>query len=39
MPTSFLIDRKGSIRLVQTGFRAKDEAALVAKITALLHEK
>jgi thiol-disulfide isomerase/thioredoxin len=38
MPTSFLIDRKGVIRLVHNGFRAKDEAALTAKIEALIAE-
>jgi thiol-disulfide isomerase/thioredoxin len=38
MPTSFLIDRKGTIRLVHSGFRAKDEAEIAAKIEALLAE-
>ena len=38
MPTAFLIDRKGVIRLVHNGFRAKDETELAAKITALLAE-
>ena len=36
MPTSFLVDRKGTIRYVHHGFREKDEAALAARITALL---
>jgi thiol-disulfide isomerase/thioredoxin len=38
MPTSFLIDKKGVIRHVHNGFRAKDEAALAAQIAALLAE-
>lgn len=38
MPTSFLIDRKGVIRVVHNGFRAKDEAALTAKIESLIAE-
>jgi thiol-disulfide isomerase/thioredoxin len=38
MPTSFLIDRKGVIRLVHNGFRPKDEAELSARIIALLAE-
>ena len=36
MPTSFLIDRKGVIRLVHNGFHKKDEASLLAQINALL---
>jgi peroxiredoxin len=36
MPSSFLIDRKGVIRLVHTGFREKDAALLSARISALL---
>lgn len=36
MPTSFLIDRKGVIQLVHSGFHAKDEAMLAAKINTLL---
>jgi thiol-disulfide isomerase/thioredoxin len=39
MPTSFLIDRKGVIRHTHVGFRAKDEAGLLAEITALLNER
>ena len=39
MPSSFLIDKKGTIRLMHRGFRASDEAALSAKIEALLNEK
>jgi len=39
MPTSFLIDRKGNVRLVHNGFRAKDAAELTAKIEELLNEK
>lgn len=38
MPTSFLVDRKGVIRLVHNGFHAKDEVMLAARITALLGE-
>jgi thiol-disulfide isomerase/thioredoxin len=38
MPTSFLIDRKGVIRLVHNGFREKDKAPLQAKIESLLAE-
>ena len=38
MPTSFLIDRKGVIRVVHHGFRNGDEAALSAQIEALLAE-
>jgi thiol-disulfide isomerase/thioredoxin len=36
MPTSFLIDRKGTIRVVHHGFRKNDEPALAKQITALL---
>lgn len=36
MPTSFLIDKSGVIQLVHSGFRAKDEAALLFQITTLL---
>lgn len=36
MPTSFLLDRTGTIRLVHKGFRNRDESDLAAKITALL---
>lgn len=39
MPTSVLIDRKGTIRLVHNGFHAKDAAELEAKIEELLEEK
>jgi thiol-disulfide isomerase/thioredoxin len=39
MPTSFLIDRKGVIRQVHTGFNAKDEAVLCQEIVALLAAK
>jgi thiol-disulfide isomerase/thioredoxin len=38
MPTSFLIDRKGRIRHVHSGFHAKDEATLAAQIERLLAE-
>lgn len=38
MPTSFLIDRKGVIRVVHSGFHEKDKAALKAKIESLLAE-
>jgi thiol-disulfide isomerase/thioredoxin len=36
MPTSFLLDRTGAIRLVHKGFRNRDESDLATKITALL---
>jgi thiol-disulfide isomerase/thioredoxin len=36
MPTSFLIDRKGTIRHVHQGFRRQDEEALTKQINALL---
>jgi thiol-disulfide isomerase/thioredoxin len=36
MPTSFLIDRKGTIRHVHHGFRRQDEETLSKQITALL---
>lgn len=36
MPSSFLIDRQGVIRVVHSGFHAKDEAKLSAEITKLL---
>lgn len=39
MPTGFLIDRKGKIREVHNGFRAKDEQPLQKQIEALLAEK
>jgi peroxiredoxin len=39
MPTGFLIDRKGVVRFVHEGFDSKSEAALQAKIEALLNEK
>ena len=39
MPTSYLVDRKGVIRHVHSGFKgAKTEAAYVAEIEALLAE-
>ena len=36
MPTAFLLDRAGVIRHVHSGFAKQDEAALLAKINALL---
>jgi thiol-disulfide isomerase/thioredoxin len=39
MPTSFLIDRKGVIRMVHNGFRKGDAAELEEKINGLLSEK
>lgn len=36
MPTSFLVDRKGVIRHVHSGFHKKDEAVLLGQINALL---
>lgn len=38
MPSSFLIDRHGKIRLVHGGFRAGDEAALEEEIARLVKE-
>lgn len=38
MPTSYVIDRSGTIRHVQSGFRAGDEAAIRAAIEAALKE-
>jgi thiol-disulfide isomerase/thioredoxin len=38
MPTSILIDKKGVIRLIHSGFKAKDQAELEAQIEALLKE-
>jgi thiol-disulfide isomerase/thioredoxin len=40
MPTSFIVDRKGVIRHVHTGFRgAKTEAEYISEIEALLESK
>lgn len=40
MPTSYLVDRKGVIRHIHTGFKAgKTEAEYTAEIEALLAEK
>ena len=36
MPTSFLVDRQGVIRVVHSGFREKDAAVLRARILELL---
>ena len=36
MPSSYVIDQQGTIRHVQVGFRAKDEAVLVGAIERLL---
>lgn len=38
MPTGFLIDRKGIIRKIHTGYRKSDGAALRAQILKLLEE-
>lgn len=38
MPSSYLIDQQGRIRLAHTGFRERDTAPLEAAITALLNE-
>lgn len=38
MPSSFLIDRHGKVRLVHGGFRAGDEAALEEEIARLIKE-
>lgn len=39
MPTSFLIDRNGQIRLRHAGFRLKDRSSLEQQIQALLSSK
>lgn len=39
MPTSFLIDREGVVRMVHKGFRDGDTALLEQKLTALLAEQ
>lgn len=39
MPTSFLIDRKGVVRMVHKGFREGDTQLLEQKLTALLAEQ
>lgn len=39
MPTAFLVDRKGRIRHVHQGFRAKDEAELAERLAGLLAER
>lgn len=38
MPTGFLIDRKGIVRKIHTGYRKSDGAALRAEILSLLEE-
>ncbi len=37
MPSSFIVDRKGIIRFVHTGFHANDPATWRSEIAALLH--
>lgn len=39
MPTSFLIDRQGTVRMVHKGFRDGDTQLLEQKLTALLAEQ
>ncbi len=39
MPSSFLIDRKGIIRHIETGFRKSDAATLRKRVEELLAEK
>jgi thiol-disulfide isomerase/thioredoxin len=39
MPTSFLVDRKGAIRLVHKGFRPGDVDELKAKLDELIAER
>ncbi len=39
MPTSFLIDRKGKVRHIHSGFRPTDKDEIRSKILALLDEK
>jgi thiol-disulfide isomerase/thioredoxin len=39
MPTSFLVDRKGAIRLVHKGFRPDDVGELKAKLDELIAEQ
>jgi thiol-disulfide isomerase/thioredoxin len=36
MPTSYLVDRKGTIRYVHSGFKAKTEAEYITEIEELL---
>lgn len=38
MPSSYLIDRRGNLRMSHTGFREKDKAELEAKFKKLLAE-
>ena len=38
MPTGFLIDRSGSVRLIHQGYRKSDGAALRSAIIELLEE-
>lgn len=38
MPTSYLIDRRGRVRFVHTGFRTADTATITQEIRALLAE-
>jgi thiol-disulfide isomerase/thioredoxin len=39
MPTAYLIDKKGKVRLIHEGFKKADTAELSQKITALLKQK
>ena len=39
MPTSYLVDKKGVVRLIHTGFREKDIAHLKKEIQLLLSEE
>jgi cytochrome c biogenesis protein CcmG/thiol:disulfide interchange protein DsbE len=39
MPSSFLIDRKGVLRLIHPGFKEDDQAQLEAEIVKLINEK
>jgi peroxiredoxin len=39
MPTSFLIDRKGVIRHVHSGFHKKDEPVLFSQINQLMAQR
>lgn len=39
MPSSYIIDRQGQVRVAHTGFRERDKQALEAEIKALLSER
>jgi hypothetical protein len=39
MPTSFILDKKGNIRLVSRGYRKGDEKKFVKVIEEIINEK